>query len=137
MIREESVHDEVMGDDSDELRISRMEDEILEEGGGADSDEGGDDGGTFLDFTSKSKQGKQVGPHHCLLELPGTSLTLSVCMLHFVSPVPGQLECYVCQSLSNCLSYQHSTQMYCSVELCLWCFDYLNTLSNFCGGVCV
>ena len=50
----------MMGDDTDELRISRMEDEILEEGGGADSDEEGDDGGTFLDFTSTAKHGKQV-----------------------------------------------------------------------------
>ena len=50
----------MMGEDTDELRISRMEDEILEEGGGADSDEGGDDGGTFLDFTSTAKHGKQV-----------------------------------------------------------------------------
>ena len=75
MIREESVHDEVMGDDTDELRISRMEDEILEEGGGADSDEGGDDGGTFLDFTSKAKHGKQVGHHQHLQLLQGTHQT--------------------------------------------------------------
>ena len=57
-----------MGDDTDELRISRMEDEILEEGGGADSDEEGDDGGTFLDFTSTAKHGKQVWLVHLLQE---------------------------------------------------------------------
>lgn len=72
VIREEATQNEVMGDDTDELRISRMEDEILEEGGGADSDEGGDDGGTFLDFTSTTKHGKQVWLHSSLQLLQET-----------------------------------------------------------------
>ena len=73
VIREEATQNEVMGDDTDELRISRMEDEILEEGGGADSDEGGDDGGTFLDFTSTAKHGKQVW--RCRRHAPSTHCT--------------------------------------------------------------
>ena len=48
----------MLGDDNNELRISRMDDDILEENA-ADSDDGLDEGGSFLDFTNKGKQ-KQV-----------------------------------------------------------------------------
>ena len=55
VIREDNIQDEMLGDDNDELRISRLEDEILDEGGD-DSDGVVDEGGAFLDFTTVNKQ---------------------------------------------------------------------------------
>jgi estrogen-related receptor beta like 1 len=60
VIREDNIQDEMLGDDNDELRISRLEDEILDEGGD-DSDGVVDEGGAFLDFTTVNKQKSKEG----------------------------------------------------------------------------